>query len=423
MNCLAAWTKYAVAMTFAMMCSCGYASIAVQPACPSSTDDITLVATGPSVQRDPLALEVRGTTVRLVAQAFNSGFTLPPYTEVRGTIAPLPIGKYRIEFYTRIQPNGLPGGDTSTLLPERFEEAGDFEVYSVPPTCAPVYVEPVGSTFSTAEVGRPYLQSQRFKVTDAHRNPVPNYALHLYRRGPPSEPATNGPVPDFAQPTTTVVTDSDGIATLAGTANQVPGAFHYVAFLTNQNRPPWVAYGLFYNRPQGSLEPDYPVLEFVRTLPDGMQHFFLTGVPTEAAQLDLRPEWQRTFEVFMTFAPVANRAGTSPVCRFYGLPAAGLDSHFFSADANECDAVRQRFANAWVIETTDAFEVYMPNRDTGACPAQTRKVYRGYNNRPDANHRYAFTHDIAVLNAHPPSGPYWTLEGYGQDSVVMCIPQ
>ena len=67
--------------------------------------------------------------------------------------------------------------------------------------------------------------------------------------------------------------------------------------------------------------------------------------------------------------------------------------------------------------------MYLPNRVTGACPPGTRRLYRGYNNQLDANHRYAFTHDVAVLNAHPEGGPYWSLEGYGEDAVVMCLPQ
>ena len=42
-------------------------------------------------------------------------------------------------------------------------------------------------------------------------------------------------------------------------------------------------------------------------------------------------------------------ANSVPVCRFYGNPARGLDSHFYSASPDECAAVQQRFPDDWLL--------------------------------------------------------------------------
>ena len=281
----------------------------------------------------------------------------------------------------------------------------------------------MGAAFTTAEVNQNYPDALHFRVTDAHGNPIPNGSLSVERVYAPSEAATIAQRPDLAIPPTSITTGPDGIASLGGRANSYAGPFQYRAtvYINFERR---VAHGTFYNRPIGSAAPTYPVIEFQRYMPPrGLVHFFMTGDSAEAAKLDRTTIWTRTGEVFMTFAPGSSRPGTAAVCRFYGIPSAGLDSHFFTAAPDECDAVAQRFGNAWKLETLDAFEVYLPNRETGACPPDTRKLYRAYNNLPDANHRYAFTHDIALRNLYPYGGPLWSLEGYGEDAVVMCLPQ
>ena len=55
----------------------------------------------------------------------------------------------------------------------------------------------------------------------------------------------------------------------------------------------------------------------------------------------------------------------------------------------------------------------------GNCPSSTQAVFRMFNNRPDANHRY--TIDPAVRDAMVAKG--WIAEGDGPDRVVMCVPQ
>ena len=106
------------------------------------------------------------------------------------------------------------------------------------------------------------------------------------------------------------------------------------------------------------------------------------------------------------------------MCRFYGRPEAGIDSHFYSASAAECQAVIDRYGADWQLESPEVFVVALPDPATGACPADAMPVYRVFNGRRDANHRYVTSPvDRAQMVA---SG--WIAEGYGPDAVAMCAP-
>jgi len=120
------------------------------------------------------------------------------------------------------------------------------------------------------------------------------------------------------------------------------------------------------------------------------------------------------------FDPAAPVAGSVPVCRFYGTPAAGLDSHFYSASAPECADVLARFPGVWLEETTNAFGVFLPDMQTGQCPANSIPVYRLWNQRTDSNHR--FTTDPVVQQQMVARG--YAAEGYGGGPmpVAMCAP-
>ena len=83
-----------------------------------------------------------------------------------------------------------------------------------------------------------------------------------------------------------------------------------------------------------------------------------------------------------------------------------------------CDAVLERFSSAWMLETSDLFDIGLPDPSAGACVAGTAPVYRLYNDRPDANHRY--TADTQVRSSMIAAG--WIPEGYGAGGVVMCSP-
>ena len=128
-------------------------------------------------------------------------------------------------------------------------------------------------------------------------------------------------------------------------------------------------------------------------------HYFMTADSTETYALDngVFPGWARTGQAFNAYPP--SDASHSPVCRFYGRPEAGLDSHFYSASMAECQAVIARFSNAWVYESGDVFAIDAPDPANGTCPSAALPVYRLYNNRADAG---------------------WIAEGYGALAVAMC---
>ena len=131
--------------------------------------------------------------------------------------------------------------------------------------------------------------------------------------------------------------------------------------------------------------------------------------------------WSRTGKQFKGF--VADSSAlmldiARTVCRFYGNPAAGLDSHFYSGAADECDEVKRKFPDAWVFESSDVFQAVLPDRVTGTCPDGTAPVYRLFNQRADANHRY--TTEQAVRNQMIAKG--YIPEGYGPLGVALCSP-
>ncbi len=139
-------------------------------------------------------------------------------------------------------------------------------------------------------------------------------------------------------------------------------------------------------------------------------HYFLTAFPVEGAALDAGAfggAWRRTGFGFGVFT--AGEPATVGVCRFFGVPGRGPNSHFYTGDAAECAGLE---ANPlWRFEA-NAFAARMPQ--AGACPATTRPVYRLYNNPAtvaDVNHR--FTTDGATYAAMQAAG--WIGEG-----VAMC---
>jgi hypothetical protein len=150
-------------------------------------------------------------------------------------------------------------------------------------------------------------------------------------------------------------------------------------------------------------------------------HYFMTASPGEIALLDAGAfsGWARTGETFpaMTAGATAGDVVT-PVCRYFGRPGSGVNSHFYSASPVECDEVAARFGDEWELETPEAFVVYPADAATGACPAGTAAVYRLYNQRADPNHRYT----TSVLVRAQMIGEDWVPEGYGPDAIAFCVP-
>lgn len=154
----------------------------------------------------------------------------------------------------------------------------------------------------------------------------------------------------------------------------------------------------------------------------GLDHYFVTASADEIGKLDsgFFVGWQRTRESFKVADSAAPLPGGAPVCRFYGNPAFGLDSHFYSASPAECSAVQQKFPEAWLLESNNVFSVYFPDTISGACPGGSVPIYRAWNGRIDSNHRY--TTDAAIQRAMVAKG--YTAEGYGSPAmpVAMCAP-
>ena len=140
---------------------------------------------------------------------------------------------------------------------------------------------------------------------------------------------------------------------------------------------------------------------------DRLGHYFITAYQDEITALDsgaFGGEWKRTGESFGV-------GGTHAVCRFYGMPPRGPDSHFFTADGAECEHVMAEFA-PWTFEA-HAFAIAVPNA-AGQCAAGLLPVHRFYNQptrTDDTNHRYTVS-----ANAYAEA----TALGWVHEGVVMC---
>ena len=158
------------------------------------------------------------------------------------------------------------------------------------------------------------------------------------------------------------------------------------------------------------------VVEFYNVARD---HYFISANAQEIRDLDtgIHAGWQRTGFLFSAY--LASGAGSSPVCRFY-IPPGNGDSHFFSASPTECAQTLAKFPS-FIYEAPDVFYIALPDATTGICPSGTVAVYRIFDNRVDANHRYTtFTTVIDQMKAKG-----WIAEGYGPGPYypIMCAPQ
>jgi uncharacterized protein (DUF1800 family) len=140
------------------------------------------------------------------------------------------------------------------------------------------------------------------------------------------------------------------------------------------------------------------------------RHYFITAFPNEQVLLDegiTFKGWVRTGGQFSVFTDPAE--GLSAVCRFFGTPVVGVNSHFYTSDAAECAQVKTQ--PAWTFE---AVAFYMPAPVNGQCGGNY-PIYRSFysDNVADANHRFT-----ADLTAHV----RMTKRGDILEGVVMCAP-
>jgi hypothetical protein len=144
-----------------------------------------------------------------------------------------------------------------------------------------------------------------------------------------------------------------------------------------------------------------------------LNHFFSTADPAQTAGLLAAGSgWLPAGQSFKahTRPPPDAFTRVAPACHFYGLPAGGPDSHFYTVDPAECALVRQ--AGGWHDEGT-AFYV-LPTDAGRKCPAGHLEVMRFYNwgfpYRP-SNHRYTTSDSTAREMAR---------HGWLHEGTVMC---
>ena len=152
------------------------------------------------------------------------------------------------------------------------------------------------------------------------------------------------------------------------------------------------------------LQPYLLVTEYYNV---DIRHYFRTGARSDSAFIlagNAGKGWRDTYDYFLAWRDASS--GAQAVCRFY---AKGPNSHFFTADAKECEDVKGY--PGWVYE---GIAYYMKVPKNGVCPSDSVPVHRLYNNRfifNDSNHR--FTTDMDVVTRMTQTG--WIYEG-----VKMC---
>jgi uncharacterized protein (DUF1800 family) len=160
-----------------------------------------------------------------------------------------------------------------------------------------------------------------------------------------------------------------------------------------------------------AAEPTATIVEYFNTV---LGHYFMSADAAEQRSVEsggAGAGWIRTGGTFNVFSHPGDAVGLSPVCRFYGTPGIGPNSHFYTADRAECEAVK--LDRGWLYEGV-AF--YIAEAAGGRCGAGSTAVYRSYNNgfaRNDSNHRFSV--DATVFAKSSASG-------YSPEGVVMCAP-
>jgi hypothetical protein len=142
--------------------------------------------------------------------------------------------------------------------------------------------------------------------------------------------------------------------------------------------------------------------------------YFLTASPAEAAFIDaggVGSGWVRTGFHFHAWTADNVASGAVPVCRFTGTPDLGPNSHFFTADDNECTVVK---ANPYWLYEGLAFRALTPSG--GACAAGMAPVVRFFWPGTEVallRHRYV---------VDPAEAARMRAAGWIEEGAVFCAP-
>ena len=144
----------------------------------------------------------------------------------------------------------------------------------------------------------------------------------------------------------------------------------------------------------------------------------------EADSLTPAPGFLPTGDDYFALDRSVAADGVMPVCRFYGSQNPGPNSHFYTADPAECQALKDIQAATpaseprWNYEET-AFAAHLPIG--GVCPPEAPlPIYRLYNRhqgeivagiREDSNHRFTTLSSVYYRMAQ---------QGWSGEGVVMC---
>ena len=158
----------------------------------------------------------------------------------------------------------------------------------------------------------------------------------------------------------------------------------------------------------GASEP--PRTEIVEYYAPSLDHYFMTGFALEESALDAGTPiagWTRTGKSFPAYSEIGS--GLSTVCRFFGTPGVGFNTHFYTAFDFECDVLKSQAA--WIFES-NAFYIAA---DVLQCPGSTRPVFRLYNDGMGGQPNHRYTTSWPVIDVMQTQG--WLLEG-----LVFCAP-
>lgn len=146
-------------------------------------------------------------------------------------------------------------------------------------------------------------------------------------------------------------------------------------------------------------------------------HYFYATGSAEQAQLDGVESWARTGKSFKS-------GGYVSVCRLFAAGSNGKSgTHFYSADATECNQLKG------LSFLQDEGEVFRASRSIPAssatasatCPLGTVGLYRFYNNA--AQKSYANNHRYMVGRPYPSEGSAMVSLGWTDEGLQMCVPE